>query len=69
MKINTHHSTAFQNGDTPLHIASSEGETDTVSLLLDGGAEVNIKDNVSTEKDDNVVMDILWICGYLHCDL
>ena len=38
-----------QLGQTALHYASSEGHRDVVKLLLDGGAQLDIKDIVSTE--------------------
>jgi len=36
-----------QNGSTPLHLASGEGELDCVRLLLDRGADIEAKSNVS----------------------
>ena len=36
-----------QNGNTALHGASIEGQTDTVDLLLLKGAQVDSQDNVS----------------------
>ena len=36
-----------QGGDTPLHYASLEGRLDCVRLLLDRGAHIEAKDNVS----------------------
>ena len=33
---------------TPLHWAALRGNTDTVALLVKSGANVNMKDNVST---------------------
>ena len=36
----------FQNGFTPLHLASQEGHTDMVSLLLEHKANVNPKSHV-----------------------
>ena len=38
-----------QDGLTALHLASSEGHRDIVQLLLDGGAQLDIEDEVSTE--------------------
>ena len=32
---------------TPLHYAASNGHTDSVALLVDNGADVNMKDKVS----------------------
>ena len=37
----------FQGGYTPLHNASLHNDTDIVSALLQGGADVNIRNNVS----------------------
>ena len=36
----------LQDGTTPLYIASQEGHTSLVSLLLDKGAAVDLPDNV-----------------------
>ena len=36
-----------QLGYTPLHVASKSGQTDVVSLLLDHGANIHAKDQVS----------------------
>ena len=36
-----------QYGYTPLHVASSVGQLDCVRLLLDRGAAIEAKDNVS----------------------
>ena len=38
-----------QVGQTALHFASSDGHRDIVKLLLDGGAQLDIKERVSTE--------------------
>ena len=38
-----------QGGQTALHLASSKGLRDVVKLLLDGGAQLDIKNVVSTE--------------------
>ena len=38
-----------QGGQTALHCASSNGHRDIAQLLVDGGAQLDIKDNVSTE--------------------
>ena len=40
----------FQSGFTPLHLASQEGHTDMVSLLLQKGAEVNCRAKVNIVK-------------------
>jgi len=36
-----------ENKLTPLHWAAAEGHTKVVSLLIEKGANVNMKDNVS----------------------
>ena len=38
-----------QRGRTALHLASSHGHTDVVKLLVDCGAQIDNKDNVSAE--------------------
>ena len=38
-----------QGGLTALHLASSKGLRDIVKLLIDGGAQLDIEDDVSTE--------------------
>ena len=40
-----------QGGDTPLHRASSRGQTAVVSLLLDHGADIHAKGFVSICSD------------------
>ena len=42
-----HSIVSFQNGWTPLHKASFNTHPDAVSALLQGGADVNIRSNVS----------------------
>ena len=39
-----------QYGSTALHIASINGHPEVVKLLLQSHADVNVKDNVSTES-------------------
>ena len=38
---------SYQDGYTALHNAAMSGNIDVARLLLDRGADVNIKDNVS----------------------
>ena len=45
--MDVHFIVSFQNGCTPLHIASERNHPETVSALLQGGADVNIRDKVS----------------------
>ena len=40
----------LQNGFTPLHLASQEGHTDMVSLLLEHKANVNSQAHVCTKE-------------------
>ena len=35
---------------TPLHWAAGEGEEDTVQLLIEKGADINIKDNLGVRE-------------------
>ena len=34
------------DGETPLHLASQEGKTETAEMLVTHGANINIQDNV-----------------------
>ena len=40
----------LQNGETPLHTASLKGDTKAVKILTRSGANVNIKNNVSSHN-------------------
>ena len=42
-------STVSQDGATPLFMASQEGHSDVVNVLLKNGADPNLADTVSTE--------------------
>ena len=42
---------SLQNGDTPLMVASREGHTGCVQLLLDKGAQVDYQNEVSAFWD------------------
>ena len=37
----------LQDHQTPLHYAASNGDTDNVKILIEKGADVNAKDEVS----------------------
>ena len=40
----------LQNGDIPLHRASLKGDTKAVKILARSGANINIKNNVSSHN-------------------
>ena len=50
----------MQTGRTPLHNAASCGDSSTVKLLLDAGAETMAKDNVSSCVA--IVSDLSDVC-------
>ena len=37
----------LQDGDTPIHLASSDGHVEVVEKLISSGADVNVVDKVS----------------------
>ena len=57
--------TLFLDGTTPLFIASHDGHSDVVNILLRSGAGVNLTKNVSNE---NVLFTIHDVFGN-DCDL
>ena len=54
---------SFQYGWTPLHWASYNNHTDTMSALLQGGADVNIRNHVSTKQSWFLYVSF----GVLYC--
>ena len=62
----------FQNGNTPLHLAASEGDLSTCTALVSLGADINIRNEVSIySRDcycffaiDNILWQILRKCYY-----
>ena len=44
--------------DTPLHLAAWRGHTETVALLVKSGANVNMKNNVSSGA---LIVNVLMI--------
>ncbi len=55
-----------KKGDSPLHIAVSNGERDVVQLLIDHGADFNAKDaegntpyDLAVQGSDKPMMEIL----------
>ena len=53
----------MQNGFTPLHLASQEGHTDIVSLLLEKDANVNAKAHVSSPNSYFALYVLMYIIG------
>jgi ankyrin repeat protein len=51
MQTSNSNAFVFQNGFTPLHLASQEGHTDVVSLLLEKDANVNARAHVRKKHD------------------
>jgi len=52
---------SFPHQMTPLHKAAERGHVDAVELLLQAGADVNIKDNDGVSE-----YDYSTDCGLLH---
>ena len=44
-----------QYGDTALHNASENGHMEIAQLLVDMGADINMKNNVSIEPDEMTI--------------
>ena len=45
-----------QGGDTALHKASTRGRMEIARLLVDMGADIDLKTNVSIEPDEMIIM-------------
>ena len=60
-----------QDGQTALHHASSNGHTDVVKLLVDSGAQLDHKDNVSTEPSMMLccVSTVNMVCHRMVCSV
>ena len=41
------YSIRYQRGFTVLYLAANDGNTDVAKMLIDGGADVNLRDKVS----------------------
>ena len=54
----------MQNGATPLFIASQEGHTSVVSLLLDKGAAVDLPDKVRMISQVKLIYTMHLLCCY-----
>lgn len=68
----------YQNGITPLHVASKRGNTNMVALLLDRGAQIDAKTRVSSSvviclsavpiSDNNTKTKFIHCLNFLsHC--
>ena len=57
--------TFMQNGQTALMYASLYGETDTVRVLLDCGAIVDLRDNVRIID----MIEFVMLNNHLHIDM
>ena len=57
-----HTMSCMQPGQTALHQASMYGNPEVVKLLLQSHADVNIKDNVSTESPQSLTPYSIDIC-------
>ena len=53
---------SLQHGQTPLHRASVSGHVDTVTVLLEKGAIVDLHNEVSGESD-TPVSQVNLVCG------
>ena len=51
-----------QNGRAALIRASANGHVETVRLLLDRGADVNERDNMSTCECTDVIVSLVCLC-------
>ena len=63
-----------QNRCTPLYIASQEGHTGVVELLLQHNAEPNISDEVSHSMTRlhvhvSIAQCMMWCCVYLNVSI
>ena len=62
-----------QDGATPLHIASQNGHSDIVTILIKSGANINMAMNVSdyilTKLDNNNIVYIISCSKYCTLSL
>lgn len=58
----------LQIGDTALHVAAALNHKKTVNLLLEAGADANIRNNVSHVISWNAWIS-LWLCDYYESKL
>ena len=56
----------MQSGQTALHQASMYGNPEVVKLLLQSHANVNVKDNVSTESPQSLVPHSYFLIYYSY---
>ena len=60
-----------QNGSSPLHLSAEKGHTNTCALLLDRGADLNPKDNVSVTGERKWLWEGVHVGegggGYFFC--
>ena len=52
----------LQNGATPLMAAAQEGHPNTATLLIEGGARVDLQDNVNIY---GMMTSWVWDCGFV----